>query len=305
MAFSIDLFYIQVSNLLPDRMTTEASDANVYQQIKAAVVDYGRLKPDTITVDLTGDGGKYYAINSANLPGYSDKFSRIESIQYPAQAVSTDESPVYLAPEDWDEDYYNTVASVQTRYLFLPNHAPASTEAMRITYPGLYVWTVGSATTAVTQAAHGFSANDYVYKNASNVWVTAGDNQNLLATHKVTAVGSSSTFTATILAVTVPEVDFFAICNRAACLICTEIATRYSRTSDSTISADSVNHPTRAEMFAARAKDFCARWSEAMGLGTEEGQGDYLPASEFIDWGDTVPGWPSGRRFIFHGGDVR
>jgi hypothetical protein len=304
MPFPIDLFYIQVGNLLPDRLTTEASDANVYQQIKQAVIDYGRLKPDTITIDLAGDGGKYYAINSTNLPGYSDKFSRIESIQYPAEAVSEDASPVYLAPEDWDEDYYVTAASVQTRYLFLPNHAPAASETMRITYQGLYVWTLGTATTAVTQAAHGFSVNDYVYKNASNVWVTAGANANLLATHKVTAVGSSSTFTATILAVTVPEIDFFAICNRAACLICTEISARYSRTSDSTINADSVNHPGRAEMFAARARDYCGRWSEAMGLGNEEGSGDYLPASEFVDW-DTSPGWPGGRRFIFHGGEVR
>lgn len=304
MSFPIDLFYVQVGNLLPDRLTSEASDANVYQQIKQAVIDYGRLKPDTITVDLAGDGGRYYAINSTNLPGYSDKFSRIESIQYPAQATSADQVPQYLKPEDWDEDYYEKVGSTTTRYLFLPNHSPAASETMRVTYPGLYVWTTGTATTSVTQSSHGFSVNDYVYKNASNVWVNAGSNQNLLATHKVTVVTDANTFTVTILAVTIPEVDFFAICNRAACLICTEIAARYSRTSDSTINADSVNHPTRAEMFAARAKEFCGRWSEAMGLGSDEGAGDYLPASEFVDW-DTAPGWPDGRHFIFHGGEVR
>lgn len=298
MTIPIDLFFIQLGNLLPDRQTSEATDANVYQQIKQAVVDYGRIKPATVSTDLAGDGGRYYAINAANFPGYSDKFSRIRSIEYPAQAVSADSAPSYLEAKDWDEDYYNTVAGTQTRYLFLPNHAPAASETMRIVYRGLYVWTTGSGTTSVTQSSHGFSVNDYVYKNASNSWVSAGSNQNLLATHKVTAVADANSFTATILTAAIPEIDFFTVCNRAACLICTEIASKYSRTSDSAISADSVNHTTRAEMFSARAKEYCARWSEAMGLG--DGEGSYLPASEFVDW-DTAPGFPPGRRWLFHG----
>lgn len=302
MAIAINLFLVQLQNLIPDIQAGEASEANQYQQIKQAVIDYGRIKPETIVSDLTGDGGRYYLINAANLPSYSDEFSRIQAIEYPAQAVSTDHSPVYLGPEDWNEDYY----SGGLRYLLLPNHAPAATETMRIRYTGPYLWATGSATTNVTQSAHGLTLNTYVYKNASNVWVSAGDDPNLLATHRITTVTDANTFIVTILAVDLPSMDFFTVCLRAACLLCLEIAARYSRTSDSTISADSVNHPTRAKEFAARAKDFCSKWSEAMGIGGggENGGSDHLPASEFVDW-DTVPGWPAGRRFIFHGNDVR
>lgn len=301
MAISLSLFYLQLNNLIPSIPTSnEVSEANLYQQIKQAVIDYSKLKPDFVVTDLAGAATRYYAINTTNLPGYSDEFSRIRSIEYPAQAIADNETPVYLEPEDWDEDYYQGA----NRYLFLPNHQPAVGETMRITYPGLYTWTAGGAATAVTQANHGFSVNDYVYKIATNSYAAAGSSPDLLATHRVTAVGSSSTFTATELTCSVPESDFFTICNRAACLVCRAIATRYSRTSDSTINADSVAHQTRAQAFAARAKEFCGAWSEAMGIGSEDGTGDYTPASEWVDF-DTFPGWPSGRRFIFHGGDVR
>lgn len=301
MAFLITQFFVQVDNSIPDRMTTEASDANIYQQIKQAVIDYGRIKPDTLTVDLAGDGGRYYAINTTNFPGYSDGFSRIASIEYPAYAVSSDETPVFLDPENWNEDYYD---ANEVRYLYLPNHAPASTELMRIRFQGAYLWAASTTTVSVTQTSHGFSVSDYIYKNSSNVWVNAGTTANVLATHQVSAVADANTFTAKVLSVDIPEMDFFAVCNRAACIVCTEIAARYSRTSDSTISADSVNHTSRAKEFSNRAKEFCQRWEAHLGIGASAEQKSYVPASEFVDW-DTAPGWPGNRQFIFHGGDVR
>lgn len=300
MALLITTFFTQVENSIPDRMSTEVSDANLYQQIKQAVVDYSRIRTRTLTVDLAGDGGKYYAIDSTNFPGYSDNFSRIISIEYPAYAVSADSTPVYLSNEDWNEDYF---AADEQRYLFLPNHAPALTETMRISFLGGFLWTASTTTTAVVQASHGFSVNDYVYKNALSVWVNAGNTANLLATHQVSAVADSGNFTAKVLQVDIPESDFFAVCNRAACIICTEIATRYSRTSDSTISADSVSHTSRAGEFSRRAKEFCERWASHMGIssGKEGEEKSYLPASEFVDWDTVADMWPTGRRWLFHG----
>lgn len=297
MTFPISLFLVQLQNLDPE-INTELSEANQYQQIKQAVMDYSRVKPDPVTIDLTGNGTRYYAINATNFPGYTEIFSRISKIEYPAQAVSTSYYPVYLVMEDWNEDYFDGAGQ---RYLFLPNHSPASTETMRITFSGLYAWIAGTTTTAVAQTTHGFVVGDYVYKNASNVWVNAGSSANLLATHKVTAVADSGNFTATILVVAIPESDFFAVCNRAGALCCREIATRYSRTSDSTIAGDSVNHPIRAQMFAARAKEFQSAYEVALGISKD--QQDYQASSEFVFW-ETVPQWPAGRRFLFHDDSV-
>lgn len=294
MTISLTLFLTQVQNVLPQMTTDEASNQNRYQQIKQAVLDYGRIKPDTIVVDLTGDGGRYYAINSTNFPGYSDTFSRIEWLQYPGAEVSADENPQYLSPDDWTEDYYD---DSDVRYLFLPNHNPAATEFMRIAFTAPYQWTGTGSTTSVNQTGHGFSLNNYVYQNSSSTWVTAGSNPVLMATHQVTTVADADNFTVKELVVGVPEMDFFSICNRAGCLLATEIAARYARTSDSTISSDSVNHPTRAQLFSSIAKQLCSKWEEAMGIGNE---GNYLPASEFVDW-NIYPGWPTGRDFLFHG----
>lgn len=303
MPILITTFFTQVENSIPDRMATgEVSDANMYQQIKQAVIDYSRIRNTLLTVDLAGDGSRYYAINSTTFPGYSNQFSRIISIEYPAQTIVSNGTPTYLDGADWDEDYYD---AAEVRYLFLPTHQPATGETLRIRFLGAYLWTASTTTTgSVTQTAHGFALNDYIYKNASNVWVSAGTTANLLATHQVSTVTDANTFIAKVLMVDVPEMDFFAVCNRAACIICTEIATRYSRTSDSTISADSVSHTSRAGEFSRRAKEFCERWAAHMGIsgGGKDGEGDksYLPASEFVDWGNSQD-WPWRRRFASHG----
>lgn len=298
MAFLITQFFTQIDNSIPDRMTTEAADINVYQQIKQAVIDYSRVKADVVAIDLAGDGGRYYAINSTNFPGWSDGFSQIISIEYPAQAIANDAVPVYLEPEDWDTEYYD---SAGVRYLYLPNHAPAAADMLRIQFSSAYAWVVSTTAVSVTQTSHGFSANDYVYQDGTGTWVNAGSTANILATHQVSAVGSPSTFTAKVLAVDIPELDFFAVCNRAACILCTEIATRYSRTSDSTISADSVNHTSRAGEFSKRAKEFCEKWEMHLGIGAYADKGSVGAAGKFVKF-ETEPGWPSGRSWMFHRG---
>jgi hypothetical protein len=297
MSISLSTFLAQLTNMVPEA-DTELKAIIRNQLIKQAVMDYSRDRPDTATSDVSGDGGKYYPIT--NLTAWSDEFSRISAIQYPAPAVASDETPVYLDPEDWDEDYY----AGGVRYLWLPHHAPAATETMRVTYAAAYAWSAGSTTTAVEQTGHGFSVDGYVYQNASSVWVTAGDTANLLATHQVTAVSDSDNFTATELVVSVPEIDFFAVCNRAACLVCRSISELYSRTSDSTINADSVQHTTRAGEFANRANEFCRLYSEHLGqIGDGDGK-EEVGHAEFVDL-DTTPLYPSGRDYLFKGRHTR
>lgn len=297
MTIQLSTFETQLKNLIPDIPTEELAQIDLQQQIKQAVQLYSRDLPELVTLDVSGDGGHYYAITA--LAGWNDEFSRIEKIEYPAAAIAGDETPVYLEPEDWDDNYRG---GDNARYLRLPNHAPASTEAMRITYSMPYTWAAGSVTLSVAQAGHGFALNDTIYKNSAGVWVA--DASGLLATHAVSAVADGDNFTAAELAANIPPAHFFAVCHKAACLTCQAIATKYSRTSDSTIGADSVNHPTRAQQFAARSREFCKLYAEALGLGSGDGKGGQPGHAEFVDW-DTTPGWPGSRRFIFHGGDWR
>lgn len=108
--------------------------------VKAAVNRYGRDVPGPPQVDdVTGDGGKYYVIPT-ELSSWSEGFSRIILIEYPAAAIAADETPYYLEDEDWRDNYWSDVSGTRTRHLFLPNHAPASTETMRISYSIPYTW---------------------------------------------------------------------------------------------------------------------------------------------------------------------
>jgi hypothetical protein len=295
MAFELAEFLIQTKNAAPHIIDEEMADIDLNQQIKQAVSAYSQDKPDTVSSDFSGDGGKYYNLLSS-LTSYEDGFSRIRTVSYIAATIADDELPNYLEPEDWDEDFY----AGGIRYLFFPNHSPAATETVRVTYSTVYSWSAGTTTTAVNQTAHGFSVNDYVYQNSSWVSAGTGDTANLLATHQVTAVADVDNFTATALAVTVPEIDFFAICNKAACLICRSIAERYARTSDSTITADSVNHTTRSELFSNRADEFCNLYNAHMGIQMDS-DGNKIEAghAEFITFDDPVF-FPDSRRLLFH-----
>jgi hypothetical protein len=221
-----------------DEITREAR----LSMVSAAIERYSYDRPDEVTEDITGDGGRYYGI-VAELASWSEGFSRIVAIEYPAPTVASDETPIYLDQEDWDDNYWDG----STRYLFLPNHAPAAAEALRVTYTAPYILSSGAYST--------------------------------------------------------PAQDFSAICNLAAGLTAQAIANKYSRTIDSTISADSVDHLSRADQWSRRARELMTLYTDYMGIGgpdgtTQPGTGD------FVDW-DTAPGWPTGRRYLFHGHDTR
>jgi len=134
MTYSLVQILAQVDHVI-SADDDELSAAARTEQIKAAIERYSHDMPDIITEDEAGDAGKYYAVSG--LASWSEGFSQIISIQYPAPTVASDEAPVYLDPEDWDDNYWDG----STRYIYLPNHAPAATEAMRIRYTAPYTAT--------------------------------------------------------------------------------------------------------------------------------------------------------------------
>ena len=303
MSISLSTFLTQLMNMVPEA-DTELNLPSRNQHIKQAMADYSRDRPDIITTDFSGDGGKYYGI-TASLTSWSDEFSRISAIQYPAPTIAGDETPVYLEPDDWDEDYYQG----GTRYLWLPNHAPAASETVRVEYTAPYLWTSGSITTSITKTAHGHTLNDFVQEDDVLTFINAGSTANLLATHQVTTVTDVDNFTVTELAVTAPEFDFFAIANRAACLVCQALAERFSRSTESTVNADRVRITTRAKEFSERAKEFCNLYNMHMGImtdgasgvgGVKLGEGH----AEFIDL-DPMPTTGHGRDFLHRSGGSR
>lgn len=295
MAISLTVFRAQVDVLLKAD-DGELSQLGRERLIKAAVERYSHDTPDEITTDVTGDSGKYYAIGTS-LTSFVEGFSRIISIQYPAPTIASDEAPAYLEPEDWDDDYW----AVGIRYLWLPNLAPPNTEKLRIRFTAPFDWTASAVTEAVALVAHGYAVGDYLYKEELT-WIEATDAR--IATHIVTVVTDDDNYTRALLEADPPVQDFFAVCNLGAGYCAQAIADKYSRTSDSTISADSVDHLSRADQWSRRSKELINLYENHMGLGGSEDGASVQGAGDFVDW-DTAPSWPKGRRYLFHGSESR
>ncbi len=300
MPMTLTVFELMVTTLIRGD-TDELSTLRMHRLIKAAMERYSHDRPDVLTADITGDGGKFYPV-AASLTSYVDGFSRITAIEYPAVTIASDDTPQYLTAEDWREDYYDGT----TRYLWLPNHAPSAAETLRVTFAAPYAWAKNtSATTAVNQDTHGFSVDDFVFLDtvpATDIWTSSIDSRP--CTHQVTVVTDADNFTAAMLEVDPPAGDYFAICNLAAGMACQAIADQYSRTSDSTIALDSVDHPARAAAFAERSRELIGYYNEHLGIGED---GELTPtagAAVFMDV-DTMPGWPTGRQFLFRHGGTR
>jgi hypothetical protein len=138
MAYTIAQFRDKVDAWLQDDddiMSRERRD----EAIKSAVDKYGRDKPGETVTDVPGDGGRYYPLTgeSAILSPWNVRSSTILSIEYPAADVSADETASnFLSREDWQDNY----EAGGVTYLYLPNHAPAASETMRIKHAHPYQW---------------------------------------------------------------------------------------------------------------------------------------------------------------------
>ena len=235
MTTAVSVFSTQLDAILAAD-DTEMGLIDRERMIHTAVERYSHDAPEMITEDVTGDGGRYYPVSG--LASWVEGFSQIQSIQYPAKAVSADEIPQWLEPEDWD-DNYRDASDVQ--YILLPNHSPAATETFRVTY-------------------------STVYERTSDAYST-------------------------------PTSDFFAICNLAAHFTCMALATKYARTNDSTINADSVDHGGRSGRFRDMARTFEKSYLEHMDMAHGDSSRE-RPSGEFVDWNTSPPG---NRRYLFHG----
>lgn len=292
MSTLITAYQAQVDELLAadnDLLSQVARLRNVRAAIERFSLDRTNKQMD----DVAGTGSRYYAVATA-LTAWSEDFSRVVSIQYPAPVVASNETPVYLEPEDWQDDY----KASDVRYLYLPNHAPAATEKLRIEYTTPWRWSVSTTTLTVTQTAHGLVLDDYIYHNGTSY--VKGDVA--LATHRVSVVttGTPNSFTAKELQSDAPATAFHALCYLAASICCQALAARFAKTNDSTILADATRSTSNSTEFATRATEFRRMYQQALGSVEEKKEG----AGNFVDW-DTAPGWPRGRQFIFHGPGVR
>jgi hypothetical protein len=100
---------------------------------------------------------------------------------------------------------------------------------------------------------------------------------------------------------TVPSEDFDAVCDLTAALGCEAIAAFYGKTSDSTISADSVNYRTKSQEWAALGKMYRSRYDSALGISTGAAGQDSSEQKPAISMGDIDNTMESGANRITHG----
>jgi len=134
-SFAIDTFQQTVNVLIKASDNDEdLTSADVNNRIKDALQQYGVDFPDLVTEDVNGDGGIYY--NLGSLTSWSEGFSSVARVEYPAAAVASDEAPTILEDEDFDTDYWDGA----THYIRFINVTPASGEAFRIRYTAPYTF---------------------------------------------------------------------------------------------------------------------------------------------------------------------
>ncbi|HEY4722439.1 MAG TPA: hypothetical protein VII92_11360 [Anaerolineae bacterium] len=108
----------------------------------------------------------------ASLPDWSYRDSNIKDADIPAPTISADEVPQLLEDEDFE-----IILVDDTEYLYLPNHRPASTDTIRLYYPGRYVFN-GSPAAVDIPLGH-FEAACSLGAHYVCVWLAAKYAQNI------------------------------------------------------------------------------------------------------------------------------
>lgn len=114
-------------------------DAEKIAAVSRAVKEYSRHRPREVVVEISGDGGFEYAIDSTNFPSWSDGFSVINEIEYPVD--DDDEEPDILEEDEWM--VYQKPAGWYLRFLA---DEPESDESFRVTHTALHTCTDTSCT---------------------------------------------------------------------------------------------------------------------------------------------------------------
>lgn len=102
------------------------------EAIVNAVTKYSKDRPLVVTEDETGLTSPFIPVvgSGAVLASWTDRFSQVLRIEYPAEAVAADYLPTYLTPEDWEEGYRDASKT----YIRLRGVTPSASEIVRITY---------------------------------------------------------------------------------------------------------------------------------------------------------------------------
>lgn len=100
----------------------------------------------------------------ASMPNWSPMWSASRMADLPAPAITDNEVPQMLEAEDFE-----VYAVGDSEYLYLPNHSPASTETIRLTYAGLYAFD-GSPAATNTPPAH-FEAICHLAAHYALLWL--------------------------------------------------------------------------------------------------------------------------------------
>src|SRR5688572_10967950 len=142
MAFDLENTELQTRYRIQDRESTGSApfnhlgQADLQAAIQAALIDYSRDFPREVLTEFVGTDDNYYPLSTA-APSWSEGFSAIRWINYPAAVVADNDYPVLLDPEtDWsiEEVLAGSPTPVRTLYLWLPRHTPGTDETIRLAY---------------------------------------------------------------------------------------------------------------------------------------------------------------------------
>jgi hypothetical protein len=290
MPYTLTQFKSKVSEIVQDdaaKLTTTERDNFIQEALKI----YSKHRPRDVVREIAGDGSYDYALS--NLKAWVKGFSIIKQIEYPANQRD---------PEYIDEDDFIIIEKATGQFLRFLKDSPSVAEIIRVIHTALHILidavvTISIATPAViSYAGHGKNPGD-AFKLATTgalpTGFTAGTTYYVIsagltndafeasATPGGAAINTSGTQsgTHTLQMNTIPAIDEDAVANLAASLCSGALASAYAQTSDSTITADSVDHRSKSQEFSSRAKIQKQNYLNHLGLK----EGDIAPASAVKD----------------------
>jgi hypothetical protein len=138
-----------VANKLHDRGSgaprsadVQLTDAEIGEEVDAAVTEYSRDRPRVIVTRVEGTGGSYYS--TAGLAGWVNDWSRPVLVEHPIMVLGATETSRQTVI---DPERVTIVRDATAQYVYLEGYAPTSTEDFLIAYTAPH--TLGLATDTI------------------------------------------------------------------------------------------------------------------------------------------------------------
>ena len=291
--YTLTQFKTRVGEILQDD-AGKLTATEIANNLQEALKTYSKHRPRTIIKEITGDGTYDYSITT-HLIAWIKGFSIIESIEFPAN----EQTPEYL-----DDNAWMILEKQIGEYIRFLEDTPSATETIRVAYTALHILidatvTISIATPGVVSYVdHKLEAGTpikFATTGALPTGLTAGVTYYVIiagltanafevsATPGGAAVNTSGTQSGvqSVQVNTIPASDEDAVANLAASLCSGALASAYAQTGDSTITADSVDHKSKSEQYAARAREQKKVYLNHIGI--KEGESEVSPASVVKD----------------------